>query len=259
MIGAIIGDLAGSIYEFEQTRKVKNVEVKELISDISFYSDDTILTVAIIDAILQGGDYNRYLREYANRYLGYLPNFSPYFKGIFSKGFTSWLKTSSQGKSCGNGAMMRISPVGFMFETEEDVIDNAILATICSQNNTSAISSSIKVALIIFYARKGLTKEQILKKLNITLKFKPFERFNITCIETFDNCVYATFTSNSFEEAVKKVISYGGDTDTNACIVGAMSEALYSVNRSTVALARQKLPKEFLDVLGRVYEKENIV
>lgn len=263
MWGAVIGDLAGSIYEFDQVKNAGPVEVKELIPDDSFFSDDTILTVAVLDAIQNDRDYEKYLKAYATKYLQYKPNFLPYFRSPFSPGFTKWVRGEGEGKSTGNGAMMRVSPVGFMFDSEEEVRENARLATIPSHNSEEAIKGAELVALTIFYARKGYSKEEILEKLNIDLKYVPFESFNSTCVTTVDNCMYALFTSNSFVESMEKVISYGGDTDTNACIVGSMAEAMYGVPKILIRKAKEKLPKDFVKVIERGYkskkqERENI-
>lgn len=254
MWGAIIGDLAGSIYEYEQIKGVKKVESKEIISDNAFYSDDTILTIAVLDAIMHDKDYTKYLKLYGNKYSTFKPNVEPYFEKVFSPGFIKWCEGKKQGVSTGNGAMMRISPVGFMFNTEKDVRQNSKLVTIPSHNSKEAIDAAEKVALIIYYARKGFSKNQIIKKLDIELKYKPFEKFNYTCSTTIDNCLYALFTSNSFEESINKVISYGGDTDTNACIVGSMAEALYGINPELITKAKNKLPKEFIEVLDSAYK-----
>lgn len=253
MWGAVIGDLAGSIYEFDQVKNAKPVEVKELMPENSFFSDDTILTVAVLDAINNDRDYEKYLKAYATKFLEYKPDFLPYFKSPFSPGFTKWVRGDGDGKSTGNGAMMRISPVGFMFDSEEEVIDNARLATIPSHNSEEAVKSAELVALTIFYARKGFSKQEILERLNIKLKYVPFEKFNSTCEATIDNCMYALFTSESFAESVGKVISYGGDTDTNACIVGSMAEAMYGIPAILVRKAKSKLPREFVKVLEKGY------
>ncbi len=263
MWGAVIGDLAGSIYEFDQVKNARPVEVKELMPDDSFFSDDTILTVAVLDAIQNDRDYEKYLKAYATKYLQYKPNFSPYFRSPFSPGFTKWVHGEGEGKSTGNGAMMRISPVGFMFDSEEEVRENARLATIPSHDSEEAIKGAEIVALTIFYARKGYSKEEILEKLNIDLKYVPFESFNSTCATTIDNCMYALFTSNSFVESMETVISYGGDTDTNACIVGSMAEAMYGVPKILIRKAKEKLPKDFVKVIEKGYkskkqERENI-
>ena len=92
MWGSIMGDLAGSVYEYSQIKEVTPIEVDELIKEDSFYSDDTILTVAVLDAILNDRDYNKYLRKYGKRFISYRPDVIPYFETSFSPGFIKWLK-----------------------------------------------------------------------------------------------------------------------------------------------------------------------
>jgi len=255
MYGAIIGDLAGSIYEFEQTKKVTNISINNIIENNSFYSDDTILTIAIADAVLNNKDYEKYLRYYIKKYSSYRPNFEPYFKTSFSPGLIKWANSDLSGQSIGNGAMMRISPIGFMFDSEDEVIENARLATIPSHNSEEAVSAATKIALIIFYLRKGLTKEEIYNKLDIKLQYTPFKKFNLTCNETIDNCLYTFYHSNGFEDAIRKAIYMGGDTDTNACIVGAMAEAAYGINDKLIETVNEKIPSEFKKVLSKTLIK----
>lgn len=256
MWGAIIGDIAGSIYEYRQVKKVEKVNATEIIPENGFFSDDTILTVAILDAIENDKNYEKYLKQYGKKYIDYKPKVTPYFKTIFSPGFIKWINGNSEGKSIGNGAMMRISPVGYMFNSKQEIIKNVRLATIPSHNMTEAIKCSEVIALIIYYSRQGMTKEQIIKKMNLELKYKPFEKFNSTCNETIDNCLFALFNANNFEESIKNVLSYGGDTDTNACIVGSMAEAMYGINSKLIEQVKKKIPKEFTQVLERAYRKE---
>lgn len=255
MYGAIIGDLAGSIYEYDQTKKIHSVDINKTIEDNSFFSDDTILTIAIADAILNDRNYEKYLKLYAKTYSTYKPDFQPYFKSTFSPGFTNWVQGTVQGKSIGNGAMMRISPIGYMFNTEKEVIENVRFATIPSHNSLEAINAATKIALIIFYLRKGLTKEDVYNKLNIIPTYYPFQKFNTTCNETINNCLYTLYNSNSFDEAIRNAVIMGGDTDTNAAIVGSMAEALYGIDDELVLLAKQKIPKEFVNVLETGYTK----
>ena len=259
MWGAIIGDLAGSIYEYGQINNIKGIVInkEEIISEKSFFSDDTILTIAIMEAIQTDKDYEKYLKKYGNLYKDYKPNCKPYFKTSFSPGFIKWCNSNEIGRSIGNGAMMRISPIGFSFDNEKVVKENARLATIPSHNSKEAIVYSTLIALIIFYARQGIPKEEILKKLNIKLTYKPFEKFNSTCSETFDNCVFAAFNSNCFEESIQKVLSYGGDTDTNACIVGSMAEAMYRIKPQLIKKAKEYIPEEFIAILERAYKNRN--
>lgn len=249
MYGAIIGDLAGSIYEYSQLKSISNINVDKIITDASFYSDDTILTIAILDAILNKGNYEEYLKKYIKKYANYKPDFTPYFKTPFSKGLIDWSNSSIVGTSTGNGAMMRISPVGYLFNTEESVIKNAQLATIPSHNSKEAVAAATIVALMIFYFRNGLSRDEVYQRLNIKIEYHPFKRFNTTCHETIGNCLYALYNSKSFEDAIRKTISMGGDTDTNACIVGSIAESMYPISPALISEAESKLPKEFVKIL----------
>ena len=237
MWGAIIGDLAGSIYEFEQVKKISNIKLENLNIENSFFSDDTILTIAILDAILNDKKYEYYLKKYVNDYKDYKPNFKPYFKGTFSPTFIKWANSDEVGNSIGNGAMMRISPVGYLFNSKE------------------AINSATIIAEIIYLARKGCQKKEIIKQLNLNYSYSPFQKFNSTCYKTIDNCLYALFTSNSYEEAVIKVITFGGDTDTNACVVGSMAEALFGIDDMIIEQAKEKIPKNFVQKLEQGYSR----
>jgi len=259
MYGAIFGDKAGSIYEFKQFSKVSLINVKELVTAKSFISDDTLLTMSILEAILNNCSYENSLKKYGKKYHDYLPPFQPYFKTTFSPSFTKWVSGSEVGFSSGNGAMMRISPVGYLFDDEKSIRENVRNATIPSHNSDEAIESATTVAMIIFLARKGLSKQEIINKLNLNFSYQPFSKFNLTCGETLDNCLYALFNSNSFEEALRTVISYGGDTDTNACIVGAMAEALYGMDKRLVTLTQENLPEEFVEMLHEGYKKIKIL
>lgn len=256
MWGSVIGDIAGSIYEYEQIKTITPIDATEIIPQNGFFSDDTILTIAILDAIENDKNYEKYLKEYGKKYLNYKPQFAPYFKSSFSPGFVKWINNENEGKSIGNGAMMRISPIGYMFNSEQEVIRNVRLATIPSHNSLEAIESSKIIALVIYYSRQGMPKDQIIKRLNLELKYKPFEKFNSTCSETIDNCLFALFSANSFEESIKKVLLYGGDTDTNACIVGSMAEAMYGINPSLIEKAKEKIPKEFTKILETAYKHQ---
>lgn len=254
MLGAIIGDLAGSMYEYEQINNFHQVKINNLIEKSSFFSDDTILTVAIADAILNNKSYEQKLKEYVIKFDNLIPKNTPYFKTMFSPGFTKWAKGNFQGISSGNGAMMRISPVGFLFSTEEDVIKNSYLATIPSHNTEDAISCAKTVSLIIFYARQGLSKQEIINKLNLKIKKPNITEINYTCANTIDLCLYSLFNSNSFEESIRIAISFGGDTDTNACIVGSMAEAMFGIDDKLKNKALAKLPTEFKKIIKDFYK-----
>ena len=251
MFGSIYGDLAGSIYEFEQLKEIKSIDNGGYLSDKSFFSDDTILTVAVCAAIKDDKDYDKYLRKYIIDYMDYKPDFHPYFRSSFSPNLIKWAKSDLEGHSLGNGAMMRISPVGFLFDSEEEVIENSKLATIPSHNSEEAIDSATKIALIIFYLRKGYSKEEVFNMLDINVKYTPFKKFNTTCKETIDNCLYAFYYSNSFIDAMQKTLLMGGDTDTNCAIVGGMAEACYGIDETLIQDVNRKIPHKFVKVLTK--------
>lgn len=255
MYGSIIGDLAGSIYEYEQFKKTRKLIITEIIPPNAFISDDTILTMAIIDAIINGESYEKKLREYGLKYENYVRPSIPYFQKAFSPGFIKWIHGKKQGDSIGNGAMMRISPIGYLFNSLEEIEKHCILATIPSHNNQESVDCATLIAKIIFLARKQYSKKDIIRKLNINLVEKEISFFNYICKDTIDVCLYSIFTTNSFEEAIKKVLSYGGDTDTNACIVGGMAEVMYDIEEEYINKVDEVIPKEFKMILKKAYKK----
>ena len=254
MLGAIIGDLAGSVYEYEQMNNVKPIIINDIIEDDSFYSDDTILTISIIDCVINNKDYDKTLRDYVNNY-NIVPNIKPYFENIFSPGMVQWAKGNIIGNSCGNGAMMRISPIGYLFDTEEEVIEQSRLATAPSHNSKEAIECAQTVALIILYARQGLSKKEIISKLNLTIIKPEVKSFNITCNETIDVCLWSLFNAENFKDSIRLAVSFGGDTDTNACIVGSMAEAMYGIDDDLRQKALKKLPKKFVAIINDAYSR----
>ncbi len=267
MLGAIIGDLAGSIYEYDEFKSVKrNIDRRKevlkkdnLIDKDSFYSDDTILTIAILDAILDGRPYEEVLREYGLKYYQDEPNTKAnHFKYMFSPEFIKWCKGETEGDSMGNGALMRVSPIGYLFNDLESVLEETEKATIPSHDSALAIVSAQSLNTLIYMGRKGYSKE------SMKPKFYPFgksldkirltNRFDSSCL-VFDNCLTAFFESNSFEEAVRNAVSLGGDTDTVGAITGSLAEAYYGVPEELKNQALEKLPNDFVLKLEKGYQK----
>jgi ADP-ribosylglycohydrolase len=253
MYGAVIGDNAGSIYEYRQAKQISHIEVGELITSSSFYSDDTIMTIAVLEAMLDDKNFDYYLKKYVKEYSKYSPDCNPYFNTPFSPGIIKWAQGNTIGESIGNGAMMRISPVGYLSDTQEEVMMYSFMATRPSHNSKEAIESATLVAMIIFLARQGYSKKEIIKYLNIEYAYQPFRKFNATCYETLNNCLYALFETNDFEDSLRYVISFGGDTDTNACIVGSMAEALYGIDENLIDRVKKIIPEEFVETLDKGY------
>lgn len=267
MLGAIIGDLAGSIYEFDEFKSKKiNIEKRkeiltkdDLIDKDSFYSDDTILTIAILDAILSEIPYGEALKEYGLKYYQNEPETQAnHFKYMFSPGFIKWCKGKSDGHSIGNGALMRISPIGYLFNDLDRVMEESKKATIPSHNSNLAIVTSQKLNTLIYMGRKGYSKDYIKNNFYPFTKeideIRLFNVFDSSC-SVFDKCVMAFLASNSFEDAVRKAVSLGGDTDTIGAITGSIAEAFYGVPDELKNQALDKLPNNFVLKLEKGYQK----
>ena len=274
MLGSIIGDIAGSIYEYDEfnnsekgiinlEKRLEILSKKELIEKDCFYSDDTILTIAILDSILNGFEYADKLKEYGLKYGTEKLNKPNYFEYMFSNNYTKWCNGEKDGDSIGNGSMMRIAPIGFLFDSLEEVEKNAELATIPSHNNTKSIRAAKIISSVIYLARIGSSKIEIIDFLkskydvNLEYNLEELQRtylFDATC-NVLEICLYILFLSNDYESAIRKAISIGGDTDTIACIVGGMAEALYGIPQHLIELGKSKLPSSFNELLEEGYEK----
>jgi ADP-ribosylglycohydrolase len=251
VLGAIIGDVAGSYYEILEAKQRKNygtprdydekVKILDrntpLFHEKSSCTDDSILTCAIYDAIVNGNcEYEKYLREYGLR--EYNNGLDIYGRGRFGHGFVKWLLGETEGYSYGNGASMRISPVGFLFDSMEEVINNARLATIPSHNDEDAIKGAESVATSIFLLRHGFSKKDVIdyikyKYYPLDFDLEDLQRnyvFSSKTINSVPQALYVFSQSNDFEDAIRKAISIGGDSDTIACIVGSLAEACYGVS-----------------------------
>ncbi len=254
MLGAIIGDLAGSIYEYDEFKgksRCTNILTKDnLIENDSFYSDDTILTMAVLDAILNGLDYGLVLRKYGLKYYKDVPmTRANHFKYMFSPDFIKWCKMEKEGNSIGNGALMRVSPVGYLFDDLGVILRETEKATIPSHNSDLAIRMAKKLNEIIYFGRKGYATSDI----NYNLVNLNFKKFDSTCL-VLDKCFLAVIGSKSFEEAVRKAVSLGGDTDTIGAITGSIAEAYFEIPLNLKEQALEKLPKEFVLKLEKGYK-----
>ena len=263
MLGAIIGDLAGSSYEVEEVLYWKKYHLPRLYEDrmkimdknVPLFSinssttDDTSWTCAIYDAIINGDfDYEKYLREYGMRDLNKGQDI--YGRSRFGKGSVAWIKGDYQGDSYGNGAAMRISPIGFCFDSFEQIKEESYKATIPSHNNIEAIKSAEAVAISIYLLRSGIERSDLKNYIESNYYKLDFDledlRHNYTFTSRSKDSVpqafFIFFSSNDFEDAIRKAISIGGDSDTIASIAGALAESYYGVPQE---LKQQIIP--FLD------------
>ena len=274
MIGAIIGDVVGSIYEtleynakangkrsYEERMKIMEYTTP-LFQDDSIVTDDSVLTVAVMDAIINSKDYSDTLREYGNREINEGRN-------RFGRGFISWLKGEGDKISKGNGCAMRISPVGYLFDNIDKVKEESRKVTITSHNDPDCIKCAEAVAVSIYLLRNGMSKEDLRKHIvdnyfDLDYDLEDLRHnytFEVLAINSVPQSLYCFFESNNFEDGIRKALSIGGDSDTIACIVGALSEAYYGVPSDLI----DKLEPYLLDymkpilnqVYGGIYERDN--
>jgi type I restriction enzyme M protein len=233
MLGAIIGDIAGSRFEFDNIRS----KDFDLLAEDCNVTDDSIMTIAVAKAILAcNGDweqlgYNavKYMREIGRKY----PHCG--FGGMFRRWMFS--EQPEPYNSYGNGAAMRVSPCGFIARTEKEAILLSRKVTEVTHNHPEGLKGAEAVSVAIFMARNGAAKKEIKERiekdyyaLNFTLdSIRETYQFNETCHGTVPQAIEAFLESVSFEDAVRGAISIGGDSDTLAAITGSIAEAHYGV------------------------------
>jgi len=246
MLGAIIGDIVGSIYEWNN---IKTTEF-EFFSKRCFFTDDTVLTAATASVLMTGGDYTQAYQDFSRRYpgRGYGGNFSSWIHTDHPQPYNSW----------GNGSAMRISPIGFAFDTFEEVLSEAERSAAVTHNHPEGIKGAQATALAILLARKGATQPEIRKEISQRFAYdmnrslaeiRPIYQFNESCQETVPEAILAFLESNGFEDAIRKAISLGGDSDTLACITGGIAEAYFGIPEDLAQQGRGFLPQEFLQIL----------
>jgi ADP-ribosylglycohydrolase len=224
MIGAISGDVIGSVHEGTPA-KAKNFPL--FVADSTF-TDDTVLTVAVASAIREGVDFGSSIRRWGRRY--------PY--AGYGGWFFDWLFREDAGpyNSFGNGSAMRVSAIGWAFDDLDVVLREAERSAAITHNHPEGIKGAQAVAATIFAARSGQGKDKIAALLSdrfrydCTMGLSSLQRrggFDVTCQGTVPAAAVAFLHSADFEDAVRNAVSFGGDADTLACIAGAMAEAHY--------------------------------
>lgn len=260
MIGGIIGDIVGSVYEFTPN----NIKTKEFdfFNPNGSYTDDSILTFATADWLLHGGEVAHFYSRYGEKY--------PCPMGGYGGGFRRWLARTIRQQdfrpynSCGNGSAMRVSPVGWAFNTKEEVLAMAKKSAECTHNHPEGIKGAQAIALAIMMARQGCGKEEIRSEIeelfDYNLQFtcdgiRPTYTWGETCQDSVPQAIVAFLDGNDFEDSVRNAISIGGDSDTIGCITGSIAEAFFGVPEALKAQAMGYLPKEFQDIISEFENK----
>ena len=255
MMGAIIGDIVGSVYEWN------NIKTKEfpLFQDKCFFTDDTVMTIAVAEGLMNGGEKDDFIdamKKYGRMY----PDAG--YGGRFGR----WLMTDSREPyhSWGNGSAMRTAAVGWWFDSLEETRAVAALAAGVTHDHPEGIRGAESTAAAIFLARTGHSKAEIKEyverefgyDLSRTLdEIRPGYRFNESCQGTVPQAIIAFLESTDFEDAIRNAISLGGDSDTLAAITGSIAEAAYGVPQWIQDKAWEYLDEPLRGVLGR-WQKE---
>ncbi len=256
MIGAIIGDIVGSRFEFGSKPQMGF----ELFTDECSFTDDTICTIAIADAILNHKPYKDALLEWCHRY--------PNPMGGYGNGFYQWINSADPEpyNSCGNGSAMRVSPVGWLFNEYEEVISEARKSAECTHNHPEGIKGAQCVAEVILWGRHmRVAKENLEKKvkrfygyeipsLNDVFKIGSENHFDGVCQETVPMALRCLIESTNFEDAIRLAVMADGDTDTKADITGAMAEAYYEIPQNIAEKAFSYLPKDMKRILVQFFD-----
>lgn len=259
MLGAIAGDIIGSTHEIADP-PTKVVDFEPLFAAGSQFTDDTILTIATARAILDwtwpepNPDYRtQYLssgRRYPSRY---------------SAQFSSWLESDmpTPYNSFGNGAAMRVGPVGWAFDSLGETLNQARSSASPSHNHREGIKGAQAVVHAIYMARGGCGKGEIRRVIDTDYGYdlhrtidnvRPRYRFDMTCQGTVPEAIIAFLESDDFESSIRLAISLGGDADTLACITGSIAEAFYGGVPSAIEdHARSLIPREMIDVMDQFF------
>ena len=282
MLGAMIGDIAGSKYEFNNTFDYDF----EMFGGGCDFTDDTICTVAVADAILNGRSYQESLLDWCRRY--------PSPKGAYGGRFAGWIHSLDPQpyNSFGNGSAMRVSPVAWLFDDLSQVLEEAEKTALPTHNHPEGIKGAKAVAHAIWHFRKsrfseeskdseneetkGLKNEKAKasKDENETIQgfmsiarsyYEDFDtrvypkgKFDETCMDAVPLSFYLLSQASSFEDAIRLAISHGGDSDTIGAIVGSIAEARFGIPQEMKEKALSYLPDDMKDIWKQFAEKSQI-
>jgi len=247
MLGAIAGDIIGSVYEGFPIRK----EDFPLFGAGCSFTDDTVLTIATADCLLNKRDYRSAYVEYGRQYPG----------AGFGGSFIHWIFSDKPKPyySWGNGAAMRVSPVGFACQSLEGVLREAKKSAEVSHNHPEGVKGAQATAAAVYLARTGKNKDEIKKHIQDTFAYdlsrtladiRPDYHFDVSCQGSVPESIISFLESESVEDAIRKAVSLGGDSDTMACIAGGIAHAYYkNIPQHIVEEVAKILPSGFKTIV----------
>lgn len=257
MFGAIIGDIAGSRFEFNNY-KGKDFE---LLTNQSKITDDSAMTIAIAKALLEAKEDYSDLEEQAINWMQTIGRAHP---RSYGERFWQWLMNPDPQpyNSWGNGSAMRVSAVAYVAKTLEEVKFLSRKVTAVTHNHPEGIKGAEATAVAIFMALHGFDKEEIRTLMEeyyfigFTLdSIRESYEYHISCQGTMPPAIVAFLEAESYEDAIRNAISIGGDSDTLAAITGAIAEAYYGIPEKLRMQAREYVPEDLLEIVDRFEEK----
>ena len=259
MLGAIVGDIVGSVYEFSNHRSKEF----ELFKPQCFATDDSIMTLAIAKAVLESAPDHHDLADNAVKYMREVGQPYPYCG--YGGRFMDWMYSDKPKpyNSFGNGAAMRVSPVAYAAKGLEEAVEMSKAVTAVTHNHPEGIKGAEATAVCTWLALHGAGKDRILDVVNslyyhidFTIdEIRPTYRFNETCQDTVPQALEAFFESTDFEDAIRIAISVGGDSDTLAAITGAVAGAYYGIPDDIAKKASSYLDPVLSDILSEFERK----
>lgn len=258
MYGAILGDIIGSRFEFDRGGWSKEFD---LLTPECKFTDDTVMTVAVAEALLEaGGDAS--VDEIEKNCINMMQKWGcKYPNAGYGTGFIKWLfeQNPKPYDSWGNGSAMRVSAAGWLYDTVERTREVARTTANVSHNHPEGIKGAECTAAVIFLARNGSSKEDIkeyvVKEFGYDIsksvdEIRPFHRHDESCMDSLPKALVSFFEGDSYEDIVRNAVSLGGDTDTIAAIAGSMAEGMYGVPEDLKEECLSFIPEEMADVIS---------
>ena len=248
IIGAIIGDIVGSFYEFYNSKSA-NIA---LFTPSTTFTDDTVMTIAVADWLLSGVPLQNTMPDWGQEY----PNRG--YGGMFYE-WMFYNEDKNPYNSFGNGAGMRVSPCGYYANSLEETLELAKQSAEVTHNHPEGIKGAQAIASAIFLARQQKPKDEIREYIEKTFGYnlhrtcdeiRPAYRFDVTCQGSCPEAIIAFLDSHDYESAIRLAISLGGDSDTIACMTGGIAAAYYSIPTWLVKYVTVEfLPQNMLDII----------
>lgn len=253
LLGAIAGDVIGSLFEWNSTKRTDF----QLFNPFSRFTDDTVMTVANADWLLTNGNLTHIMQAYGKRY----PHAG--YGGMFGNWLTE--ENPKPYNSFGNGSAMRVSPVGWAFNTLDETLEAARKSAEVTHNHPEGIKGAQAVAACIYLARTGKSKDEIRQYIETFAGYdlrrtcnqiRPSYSFDVTCQGSVPESIIAFLESSDYESAIRLAVSLGGDADTMGTIAGSIAEAFYGkIPQSVQKEVVSRLPKEFVKIMQKFHEK----